>query len=524
MGVPLRLTLVAALAAIGLFAATQVMAEPPAPTASFTVSPAQPAPGVSANYTSTSTDNDPIDEVAWDFDNDGTFESVDAVAPFAFAHTFPTRGAKTVGIRVTAGGDVTTDTQQVVVNAAPSASFTGPTTALVNQTIEFDAGGTTDDAGLPSSAYDWDYDNDLDFNDDVNDPTPSHAFTTPGAKTVRLRVTDSDGATDIATATVTVTTPANQLPSGTFSWSPTAPVINQDVSFAALGSDPEDGSNVTYAWDFEDADLLFDDADGPSPTHPFGLPAGPKTVRLQVTDTDGGSVVVTRTVTVADPANPSPAAGFRFFPAQPVAGQTVDLVSTSSDPNGFVASQQWDLDNDGQFDDASGATASRVFAAGARVVKLRVRDNQGAEDIETHTIAVRAPVFVSPGPTITPVSLMSPFPTVRIVGQLTRTGARISRLSVKAPAFARVRVRCSGRKRGCPRRSSSARIGAKTKVVRFRRFERRLKANAILEISVSRTGVVGKHTRFRIRRGKAPARRDRCLIPGAKGPKQCPDS
>jgi len=39
---------------------------------------------------------------------------------------------------------------------------------------------------------------------------------------------------------------------------------------------------------------------------------------------------------------------------------------------------------------------------------------------------------------------------------------------------------------------------------------------------VTRGDAVGKFTRFRIRRGKAPLRADRCLVPGSSRPVACP--
>ena len=43
---------------------------------------------------------------------------------------------------------------------------------------------------------------------------------------------------------------------------------------------------------------------------------------------------VTKTVTVSPPANAAPVASFRYFPASPRAGQAIDFVSISYDPDG----------------------------------------------------------------------------------------------------------------------------------------------------------------------------------------------
>jgi hypothetical protein len=114
--------------------------------------------------------------------------------------------------------------------------------------------------------------------------------------------------------------------------------------------------------------------------------------------------------------------------------------------------------------------------------------------------------------------LLSPFPIVIISGRLTDRGARLSQLTIKAPKGSMVRVTCRGRR--CPYRAASHL--SRTGKVRFRGLQKRLSAGTIIEVFVTRPGTIGKHTRFRIRAGKPPARRDRCLLPGDSKPYLCP--
>lgn len=111
--------------------------------------------------------------------------------------------------------------------------------------------------------------------------------------------------------------------------------------------------------------------------------------------------------------------------------------------------------------------------------------------------------------------LMRPTPIVRIAGFLTRRGARITVLSVRAPRGTRISLRCKGD--GCPRRA----LAVATSLIRLRKFERELNAGTRLEIRVTRAGYIGTHTLIRIRRGKPPARIDRCLYPGSVTPRRC---
>jgi hypothetical protein len=131
---------------------------------------------------------------------------------------------------------------------------------------------------------------------------------------------------------------------------------------------------------------------------------------------------------------------------------------------------------------------------------------------------------VSPGPAggvrdeqvAKPVRMMKPAPVVRIRGRLTRSGARITLLTVRAPRGARITLRCAGR--GCPARRW-ARTASLTRIARFQAV---LPAGTRLLISVTKAGRIGKHTTIVIRRGKAPQRVDRCLMPGARKPVRCP--
>lgn len=129
------------------------------------------------------------------------------------------------------------------------------------------------------------------------------------------------------------------------------------------------------------------------------------------------------------------------------------------------------------------------------------------------------PVAVAPPalkPTANEPRMMRPFPTVRITGRLTSRGARLTRLAVKAPKGARIELRCRGG--GCP----SRKLAQATKVWRLERFERELRAGTRLTITISKPGHVAKVTRITIRKGKAPARSDRCRLPGAKRLIRCP--
>jgi hypothetical protein len=132
------------------------------------------------------------------------------------------------------------------------------------------------------------------------------------------------------------------------------------------------------------------------------------------------------------------------------------------------------------------------------------------------------PVFVAtPTPTPVPTTgqvlhetamrkIMRPFPTVRMRGRLTKVGARVTLLSVRAPKAAKVIVRCKGT---CPAKTWAPPLRKKS-LTRVRAFERSLRSGTVLSVSITRHGYVGKKTVFEIRRGRSPLRIDSCLAPG----------
>jgi hypothetical protein len=132
------------------------------------------------------------------------------------------------------------------------------------------------------------------------------------------------------------------------------------------------------------------------------------------------------------------------------------------------------------------------------------------------------PVFVSvpatPAATPSGPRFLSPFPIVRVRGRLRQHGVTIDLLSVRAPRGSRIEVRCRGR--GCPRRRQVRR--ARRRAMRFRAFERTLRAGVVLEVFVTRSGRIGKYVSFKIRAGRPPLRRDRCVMPGKRVPRACP--
>ena len=316
-----------------------------------------------------------------------------------------------------------------------------------------------------------------------------------------------------------------------FTWSPNPPIVEQEAVFSAV-TDP---AITNYLWDLDGNGNYNDPADrsGPEVTRTFQR-VRVYVIGLLTSDVDGNLNQERKQVNVVAPdssPNLPPDASFVFFPAGPVAGEPITFVSTSSDADSPIpaSSLRWDLNGDGVFGDAEGQSATTSFpVAGAYTIALDLTTN--ATDVATAVLQVGTPGAPGAGVGQRGLSLLSPFPVVRIAGRMSRRGARIRRLTIDAPPGAGVSVRCGGR--GCPFKrvlqTISSRVVAgrglpATRLLRIRRLEGRLlRPGATLRLFVTGPGTVGKYTRFRIRRGKPPRRTDMCLVPGNSSPVACP--
>jgi subtilisin len=121
--------------------------------------------------------------------------------------------------------------------------------------------------------------------------------------------------------------------------------------------------------------------------------------------TEAGAV---RTFSTVD--NLNPIADITHSPLEPNPGQTVVFDGSGSDPGDMsgdsISKYEWDLDDDGSFDDATGVTASRSYPTGGnKTVSLRVTDDFDQTATATETF------YVNKAPTAT--FSISPDPVVR---------------------------------------------------------------------------------------------------------------
>jgi PKD repeat protein len=417
----------------------------------------------------------------------------------------------------------------------PTVGFSAsPTVPTVGQAVTFT--GTATDADDTITSVTWN------FGDGAStagtSTSASHAYATPGVKTVTMSATNSAGQTTTAGGSVRVNAPPTaRIVFSTVNARPgqalDVPLVGQQVAFAGTTSSDPEGPIAAYSWDLG-GNGTFGDATGPGAVATYTT-AGDKTVHLRVTDGDGATDVATVTFRVNRP----PVAGFTFSPQSPASGATVHFTSTATDPDGAsdIVALDWDLNGDGNYGDASGPAASTTFGPGTHAVGLRVTDSGGATAFAEETVTVPGGGSGSsasgssagagssdgsassgssrPGSAALPVLQGV---RVEIAGTVTAEGTRITRLVVVAPRGALVTAGCRGGR--CRLHTVRLRVGRTP--LHVRRFERSLRSGARLTVVVSRRGFVGRTAVFTIRSGKPPLRRDACMLPGARSSSRCP--
>jgi PKD repeat protein len=479
------------------------------PSARVVVSPSAPSKKdlVILDGSSSSDAEGPV-SYSWDWNGDGTFGDGTSAQ---VSRSYPTPGIQNASLQVT-DSDGATNVKTVRINRKPEPGFIFlPEAPITKNEITFSETASDLDGDGTITAFAWDLDNDGAF-DDGSGEYATYTFGSAGTKTVKLRVTDDLGASEVATRTVQV---ANTRPNAAFVFSPDSPLPGQQVTFNS-SSNPTAGNQIeNYEWDFDHRPGAFSpDAGGASVNHSFAT-AGVRTVALRVTETGGGYNIITGTLTV----NAPPTASFHS-PDSALDGDTVTFSSTASDPDGPIAGHQWDLDNDGQFDDGSGAVASRSFdEPGAYTVRMRVTDSKGAAASASKVVKVGA----------RPLEVL-PFAAPLRVG-VTRKVTRIKWLYVEAPSGTTVTVQCGGR--GCPDGNKKKKARQRWEFVRrlqgkrlrLRKLERGFRAGARIVVLGTKPGFIGKQVSYTVRRGlRPPLKRVFCLAPGARRGGACPPS
>lgn len=289
-----------------------------------------------------------------------------------------------------AAGSATAIPVSPILNLPPRASFTvSPTTAVLGETVSVNAAASVDLDGT-ITRYEWDFNNDGVY--EIRSSTVPRAgapFSTPGIKTVRLRVTDDDGARSTTTRTVTI----HRRPVALLSADRAVPNVGDVVGYRATGSYDPDGDPIVYFWDL-DGNGSFERYTGTNPFIQTSFPTpGMQRIAVKVRDARGADSLPT---TLNVRVNKRPTAVVSATPNPAVVNASVALSGASSTDDRGIVKYEWDLDGNGTYETNTGASpqTSTMFSTLGQVkVGLQVTDTDGAVDQSTATITVNpAPV------------------------------------------------------------------------------------------------------------------------------------
>ncbi len=305
--------------------------------------------------------------------------------PSSVAHTYPD-GPNTYTITATATDEdgtysansksvtvnnvtptVTATDATVTVNEGQTAANTGTYADPGDDTVTLSASvGTVTDAG--GGAWTWSF------------------VTTDGtaqSQTVTITATDSDSAAGTGTFSLVVN---NVAPTATFN-APTS--VSEGSAINLSLTEPSDPSSADTTAGFQYA---FDCGTGYgawSGTSTASCPTtddGSRTVKGKIKDKDNGESEYTATVTITNILPVANAGG----PYTGIAGAAVSLSAAASTCASVdTCTYAWDLDNDGQYDDATGISTTKTWnTIGGYTIGVQVTDDDGSASTASATVTI----------------------------------------------------------------------------------------------------------------------------------------
>ncbi|RRS34681.1 MAG: hypothetical protein OI74_04560, partial [Gammaproteobacteria bacterium (ex Lamellibrachia satsuma)] len=136
---------------------------------------------------------------AWDLDNDGQYD--DATGAQVTLPVQPDNTSLSVGLEVSDGQLIATDTATVTVNNVAPTANAGPDQAINEGGTANFSGSFSDPGTLDTHTIEWNFGDGATASGSL---IPSHTYSTAGIYTVTLTVTDKDGGVGSDTLTVTV--------------------------------------------------------------------------------------------------------------------------------------------------------------------------------------------------------------------------------------------------------------------------------------------------------------------------------
>ncbi len=386
-----------------------------APTASITGLPSGSInEGSTVSLGSSVADASTVDtfSYAWSVTKDGNpftlpNTAVTNASTFSFVPTDNGTYAVTLVVTDDDSGAVTvTSAGIVVVNVAPTAVVNGPTSGVEGTTLSY-AVSPTDAGAVDTFGYSWSVTrNGASFDlAGLTTNTSSLIFmpTDNGDYVATCVVTDDDGGSVSAVGPTTVV--SNAAPTATITGLPGGTAVEgSTITLGSTHADAGSADTLTYAWSVTKGGVSYDLTGVTTDTTSLSFVAldnGTYVASLVVTDDDGGSVTVTKTINVT---NANPDVDMTTYPASTVdEGSELHYESVAIDPSPVdTISYAWTVTrNNATYvlpNDVVTTNSDFTFTPtlpGSYRVTVSVADDDGGTSGEFHneTVANVAPII-----------------------------------------------------------------------------------------------------------------------------------
>ena len=212
--------------------------------------------------------------------------------------------------------------------------------------------------------------------------TAGSGYTLGSANSHTLTITDNDGTTSPPPPPPP---PPNDPPTVSLSCDPCEINRGGEVALAATASDP-DGDELTYAWSAPTG-AFAGPTDGAAARWTAPDETGPVTIRVEVSDGQGGTASAEVTVEVV---NRPPAVTVSCDPCDVPRGGEVALTATASDPDGDDLTYAWSAPTGAFAGPTDGATArwTAPDEIGPVTIRVEVSDGHGGTASAEVTVEV----------------------------------------------------------------------------------------------------------------------------------------